>query len=57
VLRTGRAAALVARSEVSVVTFPAPVIAAIGERFPKVRKLLEAVHAARERDAAQKLAS
>lgn len=57
VLGKGRAAALEAASEVTVVTFPAPVIGALGERFPKVRKLLEAVHAARERDAAHKLAS
>lgn len=52
-----RPAALAARSELTVVAFPASVIAAIGARFPKVRRLLEAVHAARERDAAHKLAS
>ena len=57
VLGTGRAAALSAVTEVTVVAFPAPVIAAIGERFPRVRKLLEAVLAARERDASERLAS
>ncbi len=57
VLGSGRPTALAAASEVTVVAFPAPVIAAIGARFPKVRRLLEAVQAARERDAAQKLAS
>jgi CRP-like cAMP-binding protein len=57
VLGSGRAAALVARSQASAVCFPAPVIAAIAERFPKVRKLLEVVQTARERDAAGKLAS
>jgi len=49
------AGALVARTDVSVVTFPAPVLSAVAERFPKVRKLLEAVQAAREKDAAQRL--
>ena len=49
------AGALVARTDVSVVTFPAPVLAAVAERFPKVRKLLEAVKAAREKDAASRL--
>ncbi len=57
VLGGGRAAVLVARSQVSAVAFPAPVIAAIAGRFPKVRKLLEAVQAARERGAAAKLLS
>ena len=49
------AGALVARTDVSTVTFPAPVLAAVAERFPKVRRLLEAVKAARERDAASRL--
>jgi CRP-like cAMP-binding protein len=57
VLGGGRAAALSALSELTVVAFPAPVIAAMAGRFPKVRKLLEAVHAAREKEAAGKLAS
>jgi len=49
------AGALVARTEVTVVTFPALVLRAMAERFPKVHKLLEAVQLARQRDAAQKL--
>jgi signal-transduction protein with cAMP-binding, CBS, and nucleotidyltransferase domain len=47
---------LVAATDADVVVFPAAVIAAVADRFPKVRKLLEAVHAAREKDAAGKLA-
>jgi signal-transduction protein with cAMP-binding, CBS, and nucleotidyltransferase domain len=47
--------ALVARTEVTVVTFPAPVVRAISERYPRVRRLLEAVRTARLKDAAQKL--
>jgi CRP-like cAMP-binding protein len=54
VLGTARRASLVAVSDVQVVVFPAPVIGAMSARFPKVRKLLEAVLAARERTAAQK---
>jgi CRP-like cAMP-binding protein len=57
VLGTGRAVALVARTDVTAVAFPAPMIGAIAERFPKVSRLLEAVHAGREKDAAGKLAS
>ncbi len=57
VLGVGRASSLAALSDVTVVAFPAPVIAAMAARFPKVRKLLEAVHAAREKEAAGKLAS
>jgi CRP-like cAMP-binding protein len=57
VLGAGRPSALAAVSEVTLVAFPAQVIGAMGERFPKVRRLLEAVHAARERDAANALAS
>jgi len=49
------AGALVARSDVSLVSFPAPMMAAMAERFPKVKKLLEAVKAAREKDAAARL--
>jgi CRP-like cAMP-binding protein len=47
--------ALQARTDVSVVTLPAPVLAALCERFPKVRKLLEAMRAARQRDAAARM--
>ncbi|HET9554639.1 MAG TPA: cyclic nucleotide-binding domain-containing protein [Anaeromyxobacteraceae bacterium] len=49
------AARLVARSDVELVAFPAPVVAALSERFPRVKKLLEAVAAARRKDAAQRL--
>jgi CRP-like cAMP-binding protein len=56
VLGAGRRASLVAVSDVTAIAFPAPVVAAMSERFPKVRKLLEAVLAARERDASQKVA-
>jgi signal-transduction protein with cAMP-binding, CBS, and nucleotidyltransferase domain len=57
VLGTGRPTALAARTDVTVVVFPAPVIAAMAERFPKVKKLLEAVHAAREKGVAATVAS
>jgi CRP-like cAMP-binding protein len=56
VLGVGRPAALTARTDLSVVAFPAPMIGVMAERFPKVKKLLEAVHAAREKDAIAKLA-
>jgi CRP-like cAMP-binding protein len=55
VLGRPRAGALVARTPVSVVTFPAPVVAALAERFPKLGRLLEAIRAAREKDAEGKL--
>ena len=54
VLGTGRRASLLAVSDVQVVVFPASVIGAMSARFPKVRKLLETVLAARERNATQK---
>ncbi len=57
VLGAGRRWALAAVSDVTVVAFPAPVIAAVASRFPKVRKLLEAVQTAREKEAAGKGAS
>jgi CRP-like cAMP-binding protein len=47
--------ALQARTEVSVVTLPAPMLVALCERFPKVRKLLEAMRAARQKDAAARM--
>jgi CRP-like cAMP-binding protein len=50
VLGGGRPASLSAVTELTLVAFPVLVIAAIAERFPKVRQLLEAVHAGRERD-------
>ena len=57
VLGAGRRWALAAVSDLTVVAFPAPVIAAVASRFPKVRKLLEAVQTAREKEAAGKVAS
>jgi signal-transduction protein with cAMP-binding, CBS, and nucleotidyltransferase domain len=50
VLGLGRPTALAARTEATLVAFPAPMIAAMAERFPRMKKLLEAVHAAREKD-------
>lgn len=52
-----RIAWLQALSDVTVVSFPAPVVAVLAERFPKVRKLLEAVQGARDKEAAARLAS
>lgn len=52
-----RGASLRALTDVSVVFFPAPVIAALAARFPKVKKLLEAVQVARDKEAAARLAS
>jgi CRP-like cAMP-binding protein len=46
---------LQALSEATVVAFPAPVVGALAERFPKVKKLLEAVQTAREKEAASRL--
>jgi CRP-like cAMP-binding protein len=54
-LGSGRPTSLVALTDATVVVFPAPMIAALSERFPKMRKLLEAVQAAREKEAAAKL--
>lgn len=48
---------LVARSPLAVVVFPTAVLAALVERFPRMRKLLEAILAARAKEAAQRLAS
>jgi CRP-like cAMP-binding protein len=55
-LGRARSAWLQALSEVTVVTLPAPVVGVVSERFPKVKKLLEAVQAARDREAASRLA-
>ncbi len=57
VLGTGRPTSLAAVTDLTVVSFPAPVIAAMCERYPKIRKLLEVVLAAHEKSAAQKAAS
>jgi CRP-like cAMP-binding protein len=48
---------LTAVSDVTVVVFPAPIVAAMVERFPKARKLLDAVRTARLREAAGRQAS
>ncbi len=55
VLGAGRALSLVAATDATVMTFPAPMIAALAERFPKMKKLIEAVHAGREKEAAARL--
>jgi CRP-like cAMP-binding protein len=52
VLGAGAAASLVARTELTAVVFPAAVVGALAERFPKMKKLLEAVHGARDKEAA-----
>ncbi len=48
---------LVARSELAAVGFPTALVAVLAERFPKVRALLAALLAAREREAAARLAT
>jgi signal-transduction protein with cAMP-binding, CBS, and nucleotidyltransferase domain len=55
VLGGGIPAALVARTGLVVVNFPTPVLAAMAERYPKLKKLLELMKAAREKDAAARL--
>lgn len=55
VLGAGRRVSLVAFTEAKVVSFPAPMIAALAERFPKMKKLIEAVYAGKEKEAAAKL--
>ena len=55
VLGQPRAGVLVARTAVSVVTFPVPVVAALAERFPKVGRMLEAIRVAREKDSEARL--
>jgi signal-transduction protein with cAMP-binding, CBS, and nucleotidyltransferase domain len=57
VLGECRAMALVARTAVSAVSFPAAVLGAMAERFPRVRRLLEAIWTARQRDVAGRLGS
>ena len=54
-LGSGRAWSLVARTELTAVVFPLPVVALLLENFPKAKKLLEALGAAREKEAAEKL--
>jgi len=55
VLGSGLRWSLVALADATVVSFPAPIIAALAERSPRMMKLLEAVHAGREKEAAAKL--
>jgi signal-transduction protein with cAMP-binding, CBS, and nucleotidyltransferase domain len=57
VLGGGFPAALVARSDLVAVSLPTPVIAAMAERYPKLKKLLEMVKSAREKDAATRLSA
>ncbi len=57
VLGAGRPMSLVAFTDATVVSFPASMIAALAERFPTMRKLIEAVQAGREKEAAAKLVS
>jgi CRP-like cAMP-binding protein len=54
VLGSGRPCSLFALSHVIAVAFPAAVVAAMAGQFPKVTKLLDAVHAAREKEARAK---
>ncbi len=56
VLGAGRPLELVASTEMTAVVFPAPMIAALAGRSPRMMKLLEAVQAGREREAAAKVA-
>jgi signal-transduction protein with cAMP-binding, CBS, and nucleotidyltransferase domain len=55
VLGGGVPAALVARTDLVVVQFPTPVVAAMAERYPKLKKLLEMMKTARDKDAATRL--
>jgi hypothetical protein len=57
VLGGGIPAALVARSDLVAVIFPTPVVAAMAARYPKLKKLLEMMKAAREKDAATRLSA
>ncbi len=53
-LGSARAARLEALTEVTVVAFPAQVVGVLAERFPKVKKLLQAVQTARDKEAASR---
>jgi CRP-like cAMP-binding protein len=55
VLGRGRRHSLTAFTDATVVSFPAPMIAALAERFPKMKKLIEAVQAGREKEAAARV--
>ncbi|HUL57850.1 MAG TPA: cyclic nucleotide-binding domain-containing protein [Anaeromyxobacteraceae bacterium] len=56
VLGAGVPAALAGRSDGAAVVVPAPMVAALAGRHPKIQKFLDAVRGAREREAATKLA-
>jgi CRP-like cAMP-binding protein len=43
-------ATVTARTELTVIRFPGPMIAALAERFPRVKKLLDALRGARGKD-------
>ncbi len=47
-----RVATITASSALSVIRFPAPIIGALAERFPRVKKLLEVLREARRKDTA-----
>ena len=51
-----RRATVSARTEVAVIRFPALMVKALGERFPKVLKLLETIRSARGKDLSEKTA-
>jgi CRP-like cAMP-binding protein len=55
VLGGGLAAALVARTDLVAVSLPTTVVAAMAERYPKLKKLLEVMKTAREKDASARL--
>jgi len=55
VLGARRPLSLLAFTDATVVSFPAPMIAALAERFPRMRKLLEVVQAGREKEVAARL--
>jgi CRP-like cAMP-binding protein len=55
VLGVGRPMSLVASTDATVVSIPAPMIAALAGRFPKMKKLIEAVQLGREKEAAAKV--
>jgi signal-transduction protein with cAMP-binding, CBS, and nucleotidyltransferase domain len=57
VLGGGMAAALVARTGLVAVSFPTPVVGAMAERYPKLKKLLELMKSAREKEAATRLSA
>jgi CRP-like cAMP-binding protein len=47
-------ATISARTDICVIQFPSPIIGALAERFPKVRKLLEAVSSGRGKETTSK---